>query len=217
MLRLMSSITLKETPTKLKEMQEHYRPYLIEKKIAYSLFFSNQDGVTITAYQSGKVLFQGDHPETEADIWQKEQSVMQEPPSGLPADFSQKSIIGSDEVGNGSYFGPLVVCAVYADKNNLKSLQKLGVKDSKLLKDSQIKLIAKKIETMVPYQLLTVRPAKYNQVQPTYNAVRMKVALHNQAIQLLLKKIAPTKPEAILIDQFTKEANYRKYLAKEAV
>ncbi len=43
----------------------------------------------------------------------------------------------------------------------------------------------------------------------------MKVALHNQAIHLLLKKIAPEKPEAILIDQFTPEANFKKYARLE--
>ncbi|MDP4340100.1 hypothetical protein QR506_24960, partial [Escherichia coli] len=48
-----------------------------------------------------------------------------------------------------------------------------------------------------------------------YNAVRMKVALHNQAIHLLLKKIEPEKPEAILIDQFTPEANFKKYARLE--
>lgn len=43
----------------------------------------------------------------------------------------------------------------------------------------------------------------------------MKVALHNQAIRVLLKQLAPTKPDAILIDQFTTEANYMKYVKQE--
>lgn len=43
----------------------------------------------------------------------------------------------------------------------------------------------------------------------------MKVALHNQAIYLLLQELAPTKPEGILIDQFTPEKNYRKYVRNE--
>lgn len=43
----------------------------------------------------------------------------------------------------------------------------------------------------------------------------MKVALHNQAIYLLLQELAPTKPEGILIDQFTPENNYRKYVRNE--
>lgn len=45
----------------------------------------------------------------------------------------------------------------------------------------------------------------------------MKVALHNQAIHLLLKKIEPEKPEAILIDQFTPEANFKKYARLEKI
>lgn len=43
----------------------------------------------------------------------------------------------------------------------------------------------------------------------------MKVALHNQAIYLLLEDIQPIKPEAIVIDQFTPEANYKKYVKNE--
>ncbi|MGQ4823368.1 ribonuclease HIII, partial [Enterococcus faecalis] len=66
-----------------------------------------------------------------------------------------------------------------------------------------------------PYKLLVLSPEKYNEIQPKYNAVRMKVALHNQAIHLLLKKIEPEKPEAILIDQFTPEANFKKYARLE--
>lgn len=45
----------------------------------------------------------------------------------------------------------------------------------------------------------------------------MKVALHNQAIYLLLQELAPTKPEGILIDQFTPENNYRKYVRNEKI
>ncbi len=65
----------------------------------------------------------------------------------------------------------------------------------------------------MPYQLLTVEPTKYNEIQPKYNTVRMKVALHNQAIRLLLQKIAPKTPDAILIDQFTSEKKLP-YLSK---
>lgn len=124
-------------------------------------------------------------------------------------------MLGSDEVGNGSYFGPLCVCAAYADKEHLDALKRLGVKDSKMLTDDQIRKMATAIKELIPYRLLVVSPEKYNEIQPKYNAVRMKVALHNQAIRLLLDQIAPTKPEAILIDQFTSEANYMKYVKQE--
>lgn len=68
---------------------------------------------------------------------------------------------------------------------------------------------------VIPYKELVVTPKKYNQIQPDYNVNRMKVALHNQAIALLLADLSPIKPEGILIDQFTPESNYRKYLAQE--
>ncbi len=41
------------------------------------------------------------------------------------------SVIGSDEVGTGDYFGPITVACVYADKVKLPLLKELGVKDSK--------------------------------------------------------------------------------------
>ena len=41
---------------------------------------------------------------------------------------------------------------------------------------------------------------------------KMKAFLHNQAIEHLLKKISPEKPDAILIDQFAKENIYFGYL-----
>ena len=39
--------------------------------------------------------------------------------------------------------------------------------------------------------------------------------LHNKAITNLLAKIAPIKPEGVLIDQFTQPDTYYKYLAKQ--
>lgn len=57
-------------------------------------------------------------------------------------------------------------------------------------------------------------PKKYNEViEQGYNAVSVKVALHNQAIFLLVKGM---KPEKIVIDAFTSSQNYQKYLKKEA-
>lgn len=135
--------------------------------------------------------------------------------TGLPKNFSQWSVLGSDEVGNGSYFGPLIVCAAYAPAEKLALLKELGVRDSKELTDSQIQKIAEALKGVLDYQLLVLTPEKYNEIQPQYNAVRMKVALHNQAIWLLLQKLAPEKPQAILMDQFVAESSYRRYVAKE--
>jgi ribonuclease HIII len=220
----MSNVVIKAGPSVIEKMKKEYQAYLLTKKIPYTSFAAKKNGTMITAYTSGKVMFQGPGAEQEASRWgsaseTKKPAKPAKPAASLPANFSQLSVLGSDEVGNGSYFGPLVVCAAYADRSHLDELKKIGVRDSKELKDSQIILLAEKIKKLVPYQQLIVTPKKYNEIQPKYNAVRMKVALHNQAIQLLLKKIAPEKPEAILIDQFTPEANFKKYakLEKEPV
>ena len=55
------------------------------------------------------------------------------------------SAVGSDEVGTGDYFGPIVVTATYVDKSNIDFLLELGVKDSKKMSDEQILSIVPKI------------------------------------------------------------------------
>ncbi|WP_288227643.1 ribonuclease HIII [uncultured Enterococcus sp.] len=212
----MSSAVLKLTKPEIQKLKNYYADYLLLKKVPYSEFSAKKNGVSITAYTSGKVLFQGNNAEQEAARWGKTAPASVKKSSRLPSDFASLAVLGSDEVGNGSYFGPLCVCAAYADKEHLDALKTLGVKDSKMLTDDQIRKMATAIKEMIPFRLLVVTPEKYNDIQPKYNAVRMKVALHNQAIRLLLEDIAPTKPDAILIDQFTPEANYMNYVKKEA-
>ena len=211
----MGSAVLKLSKTEIKKLKNYYADYLLNKKVPYSEFSAKKNGTSITAYTSGKVLFQGKNAEQEAARWGSSDPSAAKTSSSLPKNFASLSVLGSDEVGNGSYFGPLCVCAAYADKEHLDALKRLGVKDSKMLTDDQIRKMATAIKELIPYRLLVVSPEKYNEIQPKYNAVRMKVALHNQAIRLLLDQIAPTKPEAILIDQFTSEANYMKYVKQE--
>lgn len=66
----------------------------------------------------------------------------------------------------------------------------------------------------IAHQALLLSPEKYNEVIASgYNAVSVKVALHNQAIFLLLQK--GINPEKIVIDAFTSQQNYNKYLKQE--
>lgn len=213
-----NSCVIKVSPATIKKMAAHYQGSFKAKTPPYAEFSAKIGGLTITAYNSGKVMFQGAGAEAEASKWGEPASGTPEKNStstSLPKDFANWSVVGSDEVGNGSYFGPVVVCATYVEKKQMPLLKELGVRDSKELTDKQIRLIANDIKLAVPYHELIVTPEKYNQIQPDYNVNRMKVALHNQAIYLLLQEIAPIKPEGILIDQFTPENNYRKHLARE--
>ena len=212
---------IKVSKGKIQQMKEYYQKNNVEKNIPYTEFSAKINGTVITAYTSGKVVFQGSMAEVEASKWGEIQSASKKNKKSspnsttLPENFSQLSVLGSDEVGNGSYFGPVTVCAAYVERSMVMKLRALGVRDSKELTDSQICKLAETIKELIPYKLLIVEPEKYNKIQPKYNAVHMKVALHNQAIYLLLKELSPAKPEAILIDQFTPENNFKKYVKTE--
>lgn len=210
----MQSVTLKMSPREINKMEEYYRPYKREKKPDYSIFQAKKDKVTVTAYQTGKVVFQGRDAAEEAGIWGKVSPVgkADKPKTSLPPDFHQWSVLGSDEVGNGSYFGPLVVGAAYISREKFPLVKELGVKDSKILTDEQIRSIAQDLKDSIPYKLLVVQPQKYNQIQPQMTQNKMKALLHNQALGFVLKEISPEEPEAILIDQFEPRESYLKHI-----
>lgn len=218
----MTNTTLKVNQPTLKKMEEFYQNDLVTP-VPYSKFRAKRNGVSITAYQSGKVLFQGHCADDEASIWQKNeiQTVEDSTPqnrSSLPQTIAKLTLIGSDEVGNGSYFGPLTVCAVYLDLQQQALVKELGAKDSKQLSDKEIKQIAQNLKHTVPYHLTIVNPTKYNQLNQKYNANAMKAKLHNFTIQQLISKLDEVqinKLQGVLIDQFTPEKNYFRYLQSD--
>jgi len=225
----MSNVVLKVTTAQLKKMAVFYQDYAV-KSVPYSHFTAKKNLTTITGYNSGKVLFQGPNAESEAGHWQAasekqgdskpaaaKNGLKKESTSkpGLPAGFAGWSVIGSDEVGNGSYFGPLTVCAVYASAEQLPVLKTMGVQDSKALTDARIIAIAKQLLQQVPHSVINLMPEKYNEVQPTMSQGKMKALLHNQVLAQLLKKIAPEKPKAILVDQFELPATYFKHISDQ--
>ncbi|MCR8968650.1 ribonuclease HIII [Facklamia sp. 7083-14-GEN3] len=218
----MESVTLKVEQITLNDMKKKYQKHLI-KPVPYSIFRAKLPYVTITAYKSGKVLFQGKAAEDEARIWSKDLSQFinsknTEAISHLPTDIQFKNIIGSDEVGNGSYFGPLTVCAVYLPFEKQDLIKELGAKDSKKLSDQEIGRIAADLMHSIDYHLTIANPQKYNQMIQKYNANGLKARLHNFTIQELYKKLSfeqKNNLDGVLIDQFTPEKNYYQHLKSE--
>ncbi|MBV7506048.1 ribonuclease HIII [Bacillus sp. sid0103] len=230
----MGNVVLNLEMNKIMEMRGYYGKNLIDKNIPGSVFAAKTSACMITAYKSGKVLFQGNDSEREASKWgsatvsPNKHASSSKPKStakgDLPIGISQMSVIGSDEVGTGDFFGPITVVAAYVKKENIPLLKELGVRDSKDLNDEKIIAIAKVIKDIIPFSLMTLKNEKYNQVQQSgMSQGKMKAILHNQAILNVLDKIAPEKPEAILIDQFVQGSTYfqhikgQKAVAKENV
>lgn len=178
----------------------------------YVTFAAKVNGVTVLAYTSGKVVFQGNAAQEVASQFGYQAS---EDTQNTKAGQAMP-LIGSDEVGNGSYFGGLAVVASFVTPDDHALLKKLGVDDSKNLTDSKIRQIAPILEEKIKHKALLLSPQKYNQIVgkgKMHNAVSVKVALHNQAIYLLLQD--GVKPEKIVIDAFTSRQNYEKYLKNE--
>ncbi|WP_102274329.1 ribonuclease HIII [Cytobacillus massiliigabonensis] len=219
----MGNTVLVKKMNEINEMKRYYQSYLIDKLPPGSVFAAKTPTCSITAYKSGKVLFQGGGCEVEAAKWGELSAANTEKKKRnagiyLPDQFETLSVIGSDEVGTGDFFGPMTVVAAYVKKEQIPLLKELGVKDSKNLKDDQIISIAKQIKNIVPYSLLTLHNEKYNMLQKSgMSQGKIKALLHNQAIGHVLGKIAPEQPDAILIDQFAKEEIYYQYLKNEKV
>jgi len=203
----MASITLTPSEKEIQAFLEHYQTSLAPSKNPYIRYFLRLPQATVSIYTSGKVLLQGEGAEKYASFFGY-QVVEETSGQNLP-------LIGTDEVGNGSYFGGLAVVASFVTPDQHDFLRKLGVGDSKTLTDQKIRQIAPILKDKIQHQALLLSPSKYNEViGDRYNAVSVKVALHNQAIYLLLQK--GIQPEKIVIDAFTSAKNYDKYLAQEA-
>ena len=203
----MASITLTPSEKEIQAFLEHYQTSLAPSKNPYIRYFLRLPQATVSIYTSGKVLLQGEGAEKYASFFGY-QVLEQTSGQNLP-------LIGTDEVGNGSYFGGLAVVASFVTPDQHDFLRKLGVGDSKTLTDQKIRQIAPILKEKIQHQALLLSPSKYNEViGDRYNAVSVKVALHNQAIYLLLQK--GLQPEKIVIDAFTSAKNYDKYLAQEA-
>ena len=203
----MASITLTPSEKEIQAFLEHYQTSLAPSKNPYIRYFLRLPQATVSIYTSGKVLLQGEGAEKYARFFGY-QVVEENRGQNFP-------LIGTDEVGNGSYFGGLAVVASFVTPDQHAFLRKLGVGDSKTLTDQKIRQIAPILKEKIQHQALLLSPSKYNEViGDRYNAVSVKVALHNQAIYLLLQK--GIQPEKIVIDAFTSAKNYDKYLAQEA-
>ncbi|MBM7597760.1 ribonuclease HIII [Virgibacillus halotolerans] len=211
----------------INQMQQHYVGALMSTPQG-AIFRAKNTNAVITAYKSGKVLFQGASPEVEAGKWTfnatakaasgktkqvKKATTKFTPPQSLFA----SNHIGSDEAGTGDYFGPITVACAYVPSHQIETLKSIGVTDSKNLTDPVIEKLSKEIiKLKIPYSLLILHNEKYNRLQKQgWSQGKMKAMLHHHAINNLLGKIDDAPLDGILIDQFCEPAIYQRHIASE--
>ncbi len=198
----MASYTKTMSKQEIENLKKRLAPHILkESQPNYTYYQIKTSECTITAYTSGKVVFQGANLD-----WLKPQTKEMEDQAG------------SDEVGTGDYFGPVVVCACIVSKDARKQLKNLGIQDSKQITDDKIRKLAPIIKECCPHSILIVSNEKYNSVHDTCNMVDMKCRLHNQAYVNLIHA-GYTLPKQVVIDQFVQEKSYYRYLShtKEVV
>jgi Ribonuclease HIII len=118
-------------------------------------------------------------------------------------------IIGTDESGKGDYFGPLVAAGVFVDENAAIKLKSIGVKDSKLLSDSNIHKISPKIQDICfnKFSVIEISPEKYNELYEQFQKERKNLNTllawgHAKAIEEILTW---NKCDKAISDQFADE------------
>ncbi len=220
----MAQAVLQLSTKEIDKIIQYYTNKKVERHATGVVFAAKLPTVAITVYKSGKVLFQGADAQKEAARWgsapthsnTSTTSSVKTKGDTLPANFEKFSVIGSDETGTGDYFGPVTVAAVFVPKEKIALLQELGIKDSKMLTDEKMLLIADDIKAICPHSILVLRNEKYNTVQQKgWSQGKIKALLHNKALLHVLNKIKPTSPDYILIDQFAERDIYYRHIQNE--
>ena len=214
-------------------MIEYFADKKRPKTPAYAVFQADEADTVVTLYESGKAVFQGVSADIDAAMWKtveqnlnpgkkieetnsdkkekKDKKDVSPEQERFEKKVYQSNSIGSDEVGTGDYFGPIVVTAAYVAKENIPFLEELGVKDSKKLNDEKIVEIVPKLIKKIPYYSIVLSNEKYNlHRNEDINMNKMKAILHNQALAHLINE--QTNIDYDVVDQFAKPYVYYNYL-----
>lgn len=212
---------------KTKEMMiEYFEDLKRDKTPPYAVFQADDGDTVVTMYQSGKVVFQGKDADLAADFWIETEKINYGKAVVTSSDDKKKdkkeiekkiplriNSIGSDEVGTGDYFGPIVVTATNVTKENIDFLLELGVKDSKKMTDSEIKKVVPKIIKKIPYHTFILTNKQYNELyNENMNMNKMKAILHNKVLSALSDKNKYLY-DYIVVDQFENPRSYYNHLS----
>ena len=202
------------------KMIEYYKDKVRDKKIPYVVFQAQEEDTVITMYESGKVMFQGVSADVDASMWGvalENTKEKKEEKKKINQKYYACNSVGSDEVGTGDYFGPIVVTACFVKKEDLPYLEELGIGDSKKIDDQKILEIAPKIAKKIKYKSVILSNKEYNEkYNKDTNMNKIKAILHNRVLYQLITEEKP-KYDYIIVDEFARENRYYEYLKDQKV
>ena len=221
-----TTIAFKVSDNVKQQMVKYYEKNKCDKTPPYALFQVKDYDCVTTLYESGKVVFQGLGADIEASLWIEKERIMnnrninselknkdnKKDSSNEKKVYINVSAVGSDEVGTGDFFGPLVVTAAYVPKEQFLFLQDLGVRDSKKLTDEKIISIGPELVKNIIHTSIILSNKEYNDYyNSNMNMNKMKAVLHNKCLASVIEKEG-VKYEKIVVDQFENPKSYYMHL-----
>ncbi|MBP5694889.1 MAG: ribonuclease HIII [Bacilli bacterium] len=212
-------ITIKVTGESLKNLENEYADNITARNIGYILFAARTEKNIITAYDNKKrnfynVTIQGEGAMEIAKKYSNAPSLLpkkvkNEKESLEYIDVDQQ--IGSDEVGTGDFFGPIVICSAYVDHDTMKVINDYEIADSKKISDEKLLRIVPLILKKVHYMCKVIANDRYNEaISRGMNMNRVKAIGHNHVLVSLHERCPYVKN--IYVDQFVSEEKYYEYL-----
>ena len=195
----MATFTIKLTPEKIVKLKDTFKDYIKPNPNEYIVTFIQKENLTISIYTSNKVVFQGNDAFFYASAY---------------LDVKKTRQAGSDEVGTGDCFGPVVVCAAIIEENDYDYIEQNHITDSKALNDEYILKIGPTLIDKFKHSLLILDNSKYNIVHETNNLNAIKAKMHNKAY-INMKNKNYDIPSLAYVDQFCPEADYYAYINEE--
>lgn len=217
------TISFKVSEETKEKLNDFYQDLKREKTPAYAVFQAQDGDTVVTLYESGKIVFQGKDADLASDFWIATEKMVNQKLDVKNSEKKDKkeektepkvfyaTTIGSDEVGTGDYFGPIVVTGAYVKKEDVSFLKELGVTDSKKLTDDKILKIVPTLLTKVAYSSFILSNKEYNaKYDSSMNMNKIKAILHNKVLVNLTNQYNNT--DYVVVDQFAKPAVYFNYL-----
>lgn len=191
----------------INKLKNEYSSFLVDSSNPYIAFKAIIGSIIIECYTSGKVVYRGENVLKLIEKIAVEYIITKEPNEKTTNFYSA---IGSDEVGTGDLFGPIVICSYYVNEKDINYYLNLGIMDSKKLTDNRIIELADKLKKG-KYNVILINNEKYNELSKQgYNMNEMKAIAHNKAILCTLDDIKKDVP--VILDQFCEPDKYFSYL-----
>ena len=222
-------ITLKCSNKTKEMMNEFYNDMKRPKTPQYAMFQADDGDTVVTLYESGKAVFQGNDADIASEYWietekinsgtaivtnseTKKKETLKGEKKENDSKYHNINSVGSDEVGTGDYFGPIVVSSCYVTKEDVSFLDELGVMDSKKITDDKILKIAPLIAKRIKYKSIILNNSDYNKFHNNdFNMNKIKAILHNKVLYQMINEEHPDY-DYIIVDEFAKEHRYYDYI-----